>query len=95
VDTGKLLESHGGRASLTPINTGAALRKPARRGRATFVPYGEWLASGWSSEAEALDTRPRPRSHKPAELTISGAVPDVLEHAIEVRHLSAGEAFAP
>jgi Family of unknown function (DUF7002) len=37
-DSRRLLERHGGRAFLSPINSGATLRKPARRGSTTFRP---------------------------------------------------------
>ena len=39
VDTKQLLARHAQHVALTPFNTGNARRKPAIRGRATFVPY--------------------------------------------------------
>jgi hypothetical protein len=91
IDTARLLSRHGDRACLTPINTGNARRLPATRGPASFVPYAAWIEGRWDSEAAALGTRPRPRSHRPVELTIEGGVPDVMELAIEIRHLAPGE----
>jgi methyl-accepting chemotaxis protein len=46
-DTLALARAYGERLELTPINTGATVRKPARRGLATFTPmashpYAEW-----------------------------------------------------
>jgi hypothetical protein len=93
LDAGRLLGAHGDRAEVAPINTGSALRRPARRGRATFVPYAAWQTSGWDSEAAALGTRPRARSHPPAELVVPDAVPDVLDFVSDVRHLAPGEPF--
>lgn len=95
MDVGKLLAKYANRISLAPINTGAAMRKPARRGPSTFVPYASWVASGWETEAQALGMRPRPRSHKPAEMTVDVAVPDALECTVDVRKLEPHEVFAP
>ncbi len=94
IDTEKLLARHAEQIALTPINTGNARRQPAQRGLCTFVPYKTWLESGWTSETEALHTRPRPRSHPPAELTVAYAVPDVMDFVMDVRRLEAGELLA-
>ena len=93
LDTQRLLARHAERIALTPINTGNARRQPAQRGLCTFVPYTTWLVSGWASETEGLHTRPRPRSHIPAELTVDYALPDVMDFVIDVRRLEAGELF--
>ncbi len=93
IDTQKLLAHHAERVALTPINTGNARRQPARRGVCTFVPYNTWLESGWTSETEALHTRPRSRSHLPAELTVAYAVPDVMDFVVNVRRLEPQEQF--
>ncbi|QBD77690.1 hypothetical protein EPA93_17510 [Ktedonosporobacter rubrisoli] len=87
IDTERLLASHGEDATLTPINTGNALRRAAQRGLQTFVPYKSWLQSGWASEAEALGTTPRPIHHRPVELAITHAVPDALDCLVETRYL--------
>jgi hypothetical protein len=91
LDTARLLAQHRDRIELTAINTGNARRKPALRGRATFVPYREWLASGWTSEATALGSSPRSRNHRPAELTVVDAVSDVMEFVTAVVELREGE----
>lgn len=78
LDTARLLAVHADRAALTPINTGAARRRPAARGRHTFVPYATWAESRWASEAGALGVRQRPASHRPAELVIAHSVPDIM-----------------
>ncbi len=91
IDTQRLLARYAERIALTPINTGNARRQPAQRGLCTFVPYETWLELGWTSETQALHMRPRLRSHLPAELTIAYAVPDVMDCAVDVRRLEAGE----
>jgi hypothetical protein len=94
VDTKRLLDRSAKMASLSPINTGNARRNPAVRGRSTFVPYASWLESGWKDEAAGLGTSPRPRSHRPVELTIDGAVPDVMSLVVRVHRLGPGESFS-
>jgi hypothetical protein len=91
LDAERLLASHGARTAVSPFNTGYAGRRPASRGAATFVPYATWRQSGWAHEAAALCTRPRPRSHSPAELAVDRAVPDALSFVVEVRHLAVGQ----
>ena len=91
IDTEQLLAKHAGQITLTPINTGNARRQPAQRGLCTFVPYKTWLESGWTSETDALNTRPRLRSHPAAELTVAYAVPDVMDFVVDVRRLEVGE----
>ena len=87
LDTKRLLARHAPQVALTPFNTGNARRKPAIRGRATFVPFATWLASAWRSEAEALGVRERPSNHPPVELTVADAVPDVAEFISKVEHV--------
>ncbi len=93
VDLQRLLSRYAEQATLTPINTGNARRQPALRSWHSFVPYCEWLQSGWASETEALGTRARPRSHQPVELTIEYAVPDIMEFVTDIRHLGPDEVF--
>ena len=91
IDTERLLARYSERIALTPINTGNARRQPAQRGLSTFVPYETWLTSGWNSETEALNTRPRLRSHPPAELTVAYAIPNIMDIVIDVQHLGPQE----
>lgn len=95
VDTAALVASYSGQLEVTPINTGNARRRPARRGAATFVPYATWMRSGWASEAAALGTPERSRSQHPAELTVVGSVPDVMRFVVNVSELAAGQSFVP
>jgi Family of unknown function (DUF7002) len=90
VDTKPLLARHAERVALTPFNSGNARRKPAIRGRATFVPYATWLASAWRSEAEAMGVRERPSSHAPVELTVADALRDVAELIVDIEHVHPG-----
>ena len=95
IDTEKLLQAYHERVSLSPINTGNARRRPARRGVATFVPYATWKQSVWATETCALGTAPRMNSHKPAELTVQGSIPDARRYILDVCHLPAGNQFSP
>jgi hypothetical protein len=94
LDAAALLDAYAARASVTPFNTGNARRRPALRGRSTFVPYTVWRDSGWRHEADGLGTGPRPRHLRPAELAIDGAVPDAMRFVIDTRAVAAGEAVA-
>ncbi|MDR4495534.1 MAG: hypothetical protein R3B74_14190 [Nitrospirales bacterium] len=93
VDTKRLLATHAQRIALSPINTGNARRRPAVRGRSTFVPYAMWCKSGWCSEAVGLGTRTRARSHRPVELTVDGAVPNIMDLIIQVYQIEPRESF--
>jgi len=93
VDTAALVAAYEKRVAVTPINTGNARRKPARRGVATFVPLAEWARSGWASEAAALGIPPRRASHQPVELTVIQAVPDIMRFAIGIFAVPCGQLF--
>jgi hypothetical protein len=95
VDTNRLLTQYAERIALSPINTGYALRRPAKRGRCTFVPYSVWVDSGWSSETEGLGTPSRRRSHHPVELTVAYAVSEIMIFVVRVYPLGPGEIFSP
>ena len=93
IDTEQLLRRHADRITLSPINSGNARRKPATRGKDTFVPYAKWLKSGWLSEVMGLGTRGRAGSHRPVELTVERAIEDIMECLIDVHQLAPGEPF--
>lgn len=93
VNTEQLLRRHAKRIALSPINSGNARRKPAVRGKATFVPYTEWLKSGWSSEVMGLGTSERAGSHRPVELTVEGSIQDIMECLVDVQRLVPEEQF--
>jgi len=95
IDAAALLAAYEEQVAVTPINTGNARRKPARRGAATFVPFAEWVRSGWTSEAAALGTPLRKRSHRPVELAVADAVPDIMRYVVGVYALPIGQPFVP
>jgi hypothetical protein len=81
VDTKRLLAQHAERIALSPINTGNARRRPAKRGPCTFVPYWAWVESGG-------------RIHQPVELTVADAVADIMSFVVEAYPLGPGEILA-
>lgn len=93
VNTAALVAAYEKRVAVTPINTGNARRKPARRGVATFVPLAEWVRSGWASEAAALGIPSRKESHQPVELTVTDAVPDIMRFVVGIFALPSGQSF--
>lgn len=95
VDSIALVAAYNERVSVTPINTGNARRRPARRGAGTFVPFTEWIESGWASEATALGSHLRKPSHQPVELTVLNEVPDILRFTVGVYPLATGQSFKP
>lgn len=82
IDAQKMLSAYSQQASVTPFNTGNAMRAAAQRNLSTFVPYDAWVESGWAHE-QITGNKVRPSSHKPVELTLSGAVPDVRDYVTE------------
>ncbi|MBV8775523.1 MAG: hypothetical protein JO166_24825 [Deltaproteobacteria bacterium] len=94
VNAAVLLTKYGGVATVTPINTGNALRSAALRNLTTFVPYHRWLVDAWAYE-EVPGARHRPRTHPPTELTISEAVPDILNYVMAAVPLNGGEILDP
>ena len=88
VDLRRMLARHGEAAFVTPFNVGNARRRPASRGRRTFVRLDAWLGTRW--ETEAPQGRPaRARSYPPAEIAIEGSVPDLMDFVVETRRVNA------
>jgi hypothetical protein len=83
IDATRLLSRYSTVASVAPINTGNAMRAAAPRNRSTFVPYERWVVDGWNDEVIPGATR-RPANHRPVELTIDNAVPDIMEYVMRV-----------
>ncbi|HVY06246.1 MAG TPA: hypothetical protein VHB46_09740 [Burkholderiales bacterium] len=92
VDAAKMLAKHGRAAAVSPINTGNAMRAAAPRNRTTFVPYAHWVEAGWKHESISRAAI-RPSSHRPVELTVDDAVPDILEFVTRVMPLPAGKSL--
>jgi hypothetical protein len=74
-DAVALFDHFGTHAFLSPINSGNARRKPARRGRDTLVPYTTWLHEGWPT---------RQRSHPPAEILFGCMLPAQAPYLIDI-----------
>ncbi len=74
-------EAYSHNIELCAINSGATVRRAARRGAATFTPLGAFSYHEW----RAL----RGRRDSICEVTFSDAIPDVLSHVIEVRDVPA------
>jgi hypothetical protein len=85
IDAKKLLSHYAASVTVTPFNTGNALRAAAQRSLASFVPYATWVNSGWITEAAALNATPRSRNHSPVEFTISQSVPSIFDFVTAVR----------
>ena len=62
---------------LSPINGGSTIRRPARRGLATYTPLLDHGYREWRALRGGRDTI--------AEVAIEGSVPDAAEHIVEVR----------
>jgi hypothetical protein len=92
LDAPRLLARHGAYAAVSAFNTGNARRRPALRGRSSFVPYAAWLQGAWQHEATGLGRPARSRTHRPAELTVDHAVPDVMDFVRTVRFAAADAA---
>ncbi|GCE23600.1 DUF7002 family protein [Dictyobacter kobayashii] len=95
VDASKLVAAYAEKIAVTPINSGNARRRPARRGAATFVPYAAWATSAWASEAASLGTPIRPSSHSPVELTVAGSILDIMHFVVGVQQLAPDQLFTP
>lgn len=74
-DAPTLFDQFGTHAFLSPIDSGNAQRKPARRDRDTLVPYAAWLHEGWPT---------RQRSHPPAEILFGCVLPAQPPYQIDI-----------
>jgi hypothetical protein len=90
IDAARMLEKHGSRAAVTPINTGNAMRAAAPRGLSTFVPWVRWISDGWEFEKVGRAVT-RPANHKPVELAIEDAVEDIMDYVIDMTSLGTGQ----
>jgi hypothetical protein len=74
-DGAALLEELGWAAFMSPINSGNARRKPARRGRGTFIPYEKWSREGWPTGQ---------RTRLPAEVVFKCGVPTQAPYLLNI-----------
>jgi hypothetical protein len=83
VDTRSLANAHAHNIELSPINSGATIRKPARRGLSTFTPLLALSYQAWSKKRGGRD--------KITEVTVVGGVPDIETYITEVRAIPASK----
>lgn len=88
LDGPRLAAAYRDAAYVTAFNVGAAVRKPARRGHRSFVPYDRWRIAAWADEAEP-GGRPRSPSHPPAELVVRRPIPDLLAYVVGTEPVAA------
>ena len=74
-DATAMLDQWNEQAFVSPINTGNARRRPARRGRDTLVPYQTWLEHGWPTGQ---------RTRSPAEVLFRRQIPAAPPYLLEV-----------
>ena len=73
-ETLSLARAHAERVEISPINSGSTIRKPARRGLATFTPLLATEYREWQRRRGARDTI--------VEVTVVGGVPDAARHLL-------------
>lgn len=95
VRTEALIGMFGDFSYVTPFNVGYALRRPAKRGERTLVPYKTWLVSRWQSETSATGSKPRSATHEPAELLIRAPIPEFTRLIQSLIKLEPGQSLAP
>ena len=88
LDTLSLARRYAACIELSPINSGATIRRPARRGLSTFTPMLRHSYDDWR--------RLRGGRDRVLEVTVVGRITDVADHLLDVRHvighLDGGEA---
>ena len=77
IDTLGLARAHAGRVEVSPINSGSTLRRPARRGRATFAPLSAMSYAEWRRRRGGRD--------RILEVVVRGGVADIARHLLETR----------
>ena len=77
-DTLSLARAHAGRLEISPINSGATIHDPPRRGTSTYAPL---LGTDWQ---EWRRRRGRAAPDRIKEVTIRGPVPDAGAHIVRI-----------
>ncbi|MFZ5782440.1 MAG: DUF7002 family protein [Pseudomonadota bacterium] len=72
-----LVAAHTDRVEISPINSGATIRRPARRGLATFTPLGAMTYEAWRRRRGRLD--------RIVEVVVRGGVPDIQRYLLDRR----------
>lgn len=75
LNTLSIARCSGARMELSPINSGATIHKPARRGLSTFTPLDSHSYKEWRQLRGKLD--------QVCEVTVVGGVCNVADHLIE------------
>ena len=76
VDTLSLAKAYISQIEVCPINSGATIRKAARRGLNTFSPLEQYSFNEWS--------RLRGQRDRIREVTVRDAVPDIANHILDI-----------
>lgn len=82
VDTKSLLEAHRDKIELSPLNSGATIYNPLPRGRASFLPIGDYPFDKRRAE--------KGREYWVVELVVRRGVPDIKDHLIAAHHVHKG-----
>lgn len=90
IDAHRMLDEYAPLASVSPINSGHAMRTAVPRNLSTFVPYKKWVESGWDSEQVPGVSRRR-GALWPAELAVTGHIPDIARFVVGSVYLDASE----
>jgi hypothetical protein len=80
LDTKTLIEAHRDRVLLSPINSGSTIWNPQPRGHDTFQPIARYPFEHWRKK--------RSEDNAVVELTVTGGVPDVMDHMITVHRVT-------
>lgn len=84
IDSASLIAIHGPDITLAPINTGAVLYDPPRRGRNTFLPIADYPFEHWRQRRGSV-------RNAIGEVAVDYAVPDILNHIIRVERRRHGQ----
>jgi hypothetical protein len=82
VDTLSLARAHVEQVEICPINSGSAMRRPARRGLGTFAPLAAMSFEEWRRQRGQLDSI--------REVVVREGIADIRQHVREVRGSHAG-----
>ncbi|WP_437659949.1 DUF7002 family protein [Sorangium sp. So ce1182] len=80
IDTARLLERHGHRVRLSPMNSGNTRPYPHPRGRDTFLPLSEY----------PFESRRMRRLEPAVELTVEYSAPDIRDVVLHVEETGGG-----
>jgi uncharacterized protein DUF7002 len=85
LDTASVVRAHRENITLSPINSGSTIRNAAPRGLGTFLSIADFPFE------ERRRQKKKPIKDAVVELTITGALPDIKEHAIVAHRISGGK----